>query len=97
MPENNADVRNSLRSIGVKRNIGRADAMPPAMRVFFERPWLEGNITVDRGPLAGACAHLNGADGPIRLTPAQCRAPVTSGVSASYLLTVVIPRSKECS
>jgi hypothetical protein len=40
---------------------GWADAMPPAMRVFFERPWLEGNITVDRGPLAGAYVPHNGA------------------------------------
>jgi hypothetical protein len=40
---------------------GWANSMPPAMRVFFERPWLEGNITVDRGPLAGAYVPNNGA------------------------------------
>jgi hypothetical protein len=40
---------------------GWAEAMPPAMRVFFKRPWLEGNITVDRGPLAGAYVPNNGA------------------------------------
>jgi hypothetical protein len=38
-----------------------AKLMPPAMRVFFERPWMEGNITVDRGPLAGAYVPNNGA------------------------------------
>jgi len=38
-----------------------AVSMPPAMRVFFERPWLEGNITVDRGPLAGAYVPYEGA------------------------------------
>jgi hypothetical protein len=40
---------------------GWANSMPPAVRVFFERPWLEGNITVNRGPLAGAYEPLNGA------------------------------------
>jgi hypothetical protein len=40
---------------------GWATSMPPAMRVFFERPWMEGNITVDRGPLAGAYVPNNGA------------------------------------
>jgi hypothetical protein len=40
---------------------GWGEAMPPAMRVFLERPWLEGNITVDRGPLAGAYVPNNGA------------------------------------
>jgi hypothetical protein len=40
---------------------GWANAMPPAVRVFFERPWLEGNITVNRGPLAGAYEPNNGA------------------------------------
>lgn len=38
-----------------------AKSMPPAMQVFFERPWLEGNITVDRGPLAGAYVPYKGA------------------------------------
>lgn len=38
-----------------------ANLMPPSMRVFFERPWMEGNITVDRGPLAGAYVPNNGA------------------------------------
>jgi hypothetical protein len=28
--------------------------IPPPQRVFFERPWLQGNILVDHGPLAGA-------------------------------------------
>jgi len=34
---------------------------PAPQRVFFERPWMEGNITVDRGPLAGAYEPSNGA------------------------------------
>ena len=37
------------------------ELLPPAMRVFFERPWLEGNVTVDRGPLAGAYVPDHGA------------------------------------
>jgi len=40
---------------------GWANSMPAAMRVFFERPWMEGNITVNRGPLAGAYEPSNGA------------------------------------
>lgn len=40
---------------------GWANAMPPSARVFFERPWMEGHITVDRGPLAGAYESNNGA------------------------------------
>ena len=35
--------------------------MPPPQRVFFERPWLEGNIIVDKGPLAGAYETTDGA------------------------------------
>ena len=35
--------------------------IPAPQRVFFERPWMEGNITVDRGPLAGAYEPSNGA------------------------------------
>ena len=35
--------------------------IPPPQRVFFERPWLEGNITVNRGSLAGAYEPNNGA------------------------------------
>lgn len=35
--------------------------MPPTHRVFFERPWMEGNITVDKGPLAGAYEANDGA------------------------------------
>ncbi|HUP04550.1 MAG TPA: nucleoside hydrolase-like domain-containing protein [Bryobacteraceae bacterium] len=38
-----------------------ATSMPPAMRLFFEKPWMEGNITVDRGPLAGAYVPYEGA------------------------------------
>ncbi|MFZ0427718.1 MAG: nucleoside hydrolase-like domain-containing protein [Acidobacteriota bacterium] len=38
-----------------------AELLPPAMRVFFERPWLEGYVTVDRGPLAGAYVPDHGA------------------------------------
>ncbi|MDE3197334.1 MAG: DUF1593 domain-containing protein, partial [Acidobacteriota bacterium] len=53
-------VIGSFRQFGVLA-YGWANSMPPAMRVFFERPWLEGNITVDRGPLAGAYEPNNGA------------------------------------
>jgi hypothetical protein len=35
--------------------------IPYPQRAFFERPWLLGNITVDRGPLAGAYEPANGA------------------------------------
>jgi hypothetical protein len=35
--------------------------IPPPQRVFFERPWLEGNITMNRGSLAGAYETFNGA------------------------------------
>jgi Protein of unknown function (DUF1593) len=35
--------------------------MPPEQRVFFERPWMEGNITNYHGPLAGAYETSNGA------------------------------------
>jgi len=38
-----------------------AKLMPATHRVFFERPWMEGHITVDRGPLAGAYEPENGA------------------------------------
>ena len=34
--------------------------IPAPQRVFFERPWMEGNITVDRGPLAGAYEPITG-------------------------------------
>lgn len=40
---------------------GWAGLMPEAERVFFERPWLEGNITMNHGSLAGAYESLNGA------------------------------------
>lgn len=30
-----------------------ASLIPKPLRVFYERPWMEGNITVGRGPLAG--------------------------------------------
>jgi hypothetical protein len=35
--------------------------MPATHTVFFERPWMEGNITVDKGPLAGAYEPNDGA------------------------------------
>ncbi len=40
---------------------GWANQMPPSVRQYFERPWMEANITVDRGPLAGAYEPSNGA------------------------------------
>jgi hypothetical protein len=54
------EVLGSFRQFGVMA-YGWSTSMPPAMRVFFERPWMEGNITVDRGPLAGAYVPDNGA------------------------------------
>jgi hypothetical protein len=53
-------VLGSFRQFGVLA-YSWATGMPPSMRVFFERPWLEGNITVDRGPLASAYVPHNGA------------------------------------
>jgi hypothetical protein len=38
-----------------------ANLMPASVRVFFERPWMEGNITVDRGSLAGSYESNEGA------------------------------------
>ena len=38
-----------------------ANLMPSSMRVFFERPWMEGDISVDRGSLAGAYESNEGA------------------------------------
>jgi hypothetical protein len=38
-----------------------ANLMPASKRVFFERPWMEGNITVDRGSLAGSYEANDGA------------------------------------
>ena len=35
--------------------------MPESKRVFFERPWMEGNISTNRGPLTGAYESANGA------------------------------------
>jgi hypothetical protein len=53
-------VLGSFRQFGVLA-YNWANSMPPAVRVFFERPWLEGNITLNRGPLAGAYEPNNGA------------------------------------
>jgi hypothetical protein len=38
-----------------------ATLIPQPHRALFERPWMEGYITVDRGPLAGAYEPNNGA------------------------------------
>lgn len=40
---------------------GWANLMPESERVFFERPFMEGNITMNHGSLAGAYESLNGA------------------------------------
>jgi len=40
---------------------GWANLIPLPHRMLFERPWMEGNITVDRGPLTGAYESSNGA------------------------------------
>jgi hypothetical protein len=39
---------------------GATQIIPYPQKVFFLRPWLEGHITVDRGPLAGAYEPING-------------------------------------
>jgi len=38
-----------------------ANLMPESKRVFFERPWTEGNITINHGSLAGAYESQLGA------------------------------------
>jgi hypothetical protein len=52
-----------LASIGQFRALAYdwRELIPLPHRVFFERPWMEGHITVDRGPLAGAYEPHNGA------------------------------------
>ncbi len=53
-------VLDSVRQFGVLA-YNWANLMPASMRVFFERPWMEGNISVDRGSLAGAYESNEGA------------------------------------
>jgi len=53
-------VLGSFRQFGVLA-YNWANLMPASVRVFFERPWLEGNISVSRGPLAGSYEPNNGA------------------------------------
>jgi hypothetical protein len=53
-------VLGSFRQFGVLA-YGWRTLMPPEQRVFFERPWLEGNITANHGALAGAYETNNGA------------------------------------
>lgn len=53
-------VLGSFRQFGVLA-YNWANSMPASARVFFERPWMEGYITVNRGPLAGAYEPNNGA------------------------------------
>jgi hypothetical protein len=53
-------VLGSFRQFGVLAYAWRS-LMPPEQRVFFERPWLEGNITMNHGPLAGGYESSNGA------------------------------------
>jgi hypothetical protein len=55
-----------LQVIGSFRQFGAlayawANLIPYPHKALFERPWLEGNITSDRGPLAGAYEPNNGA------------------------------------
>lgn len=40
---------------------GWRNLIPSPLHVFFERPWMEGNITSTRGPLAGAYETVAGA------------------------------------
>jgi hypothetical protein len=53
-------VIDSVRQFGVMA-YNWANLMPATMRAFFERPWMEGNITVDRGSLAGSYEANEGA------------------------------------
>lgn len=54
------EVLGSFRQFGAVAYSWR-NIIPKPLRVFFERPWMEGNITVDRGPLAGAYEPADGA------------------------------------
>ena len=53
-------VVGSFRQFGVLA-YNWANLMPESKRVFFERPWMEGNITADHGSLTGAYESLDGA------------------------------------
>ncbi len=53
-------VLGSFRQFGVLA-YSWASLIPYPHKALFERPWMEGNITVDRGPLAGAYEPNNGA------------------------------------
>jgi hypothetical protein len=53
-------VLDSVRQFGVLA-YNWANLMPASMRVFFERPWMEGNISVDRGSLSGSYESNEGA------------------------------------
>ena len=54
------EVLASIRQFGAIAYAWRR-LIPLPHRLLFERPWLEGNITVDRGPLAGAYEPNAGA------------------------------------
>jgi hypothetical protein len=53
-------VLGSFRQFGVLA-YGWRNSVTPPYRQFFERPWLEANITTGHGPLAGAYVTANGA------------------------------------
>jgi hypothetical protein len=53
-------VIGSFRQFGVLA-YNWANLIPYPQKAFFERPWLEGNITVNHGALASAYEPLNGA------------------------------------
>jgi hypothetical protein len=53
-------VLGSFRQFGVLA-FGWRNQIPPAYRVFFERPWLEGHISNGRGVLAGSYQSQDGA------------------------------------
>ena len=54
------EVLGSFRQFGVLA-FGWRNLIPPAYRVFFERPWLEGHISNGHGVLAGAYQSQDGA------------------------------------
>jgi hypothetical protein len=53
-------VLGSFRQFGVLA-FGWRNQIPPAYRVFFERPWLEGHISNGHGVLAGSYQSQDGA------------------------------------
>lgn len=56
----NLEILGSFRQFGAIA-YNWASLIPPQHRVFFQRPWMEGNVTFGHGPLAGVYESSNGA------------------------------------